>query len=322
MTATCPLSLRSKVLSPLGIYDDCHVIHAPTDRPEISYHVKLFPTLTEARKRLVEAVKARLAKKNSTFRGLVYCRSTETVDELAELIGCKPFHTGRPEEERKVSFNDWVDGKERFMVCSSLMGCGVDVPGVSVVFHFGTPWSILDFVQESGRGGRSGSPSLSLVYASKDERAPAVTGEDLYGKATMREWVLQTSTCRRTALSFFLDDCRTTCTLLKGAAPCDVCGKESLNPHPGRLIPFSTLTTHAQDVPKARQPPTIPPSSFEYETSRSAAAEDTVSHLSNQICFSRPSLMQNNPARWRQTLSHRLPIESPPHQTLPPSATI
>ncbi|KAF9777942.1 P-loop containing nucleoside triphosphate hydrolase protein, partial [Thelephora terrestris] len=163
MTATCPLPLRSEILGALGI-SDCHIIHAPTDRPEISYRVDISPTLDEAKEKLVVAVEDRLAKTKSTsFRGLVYCRSKKDVDEIAERLGCDAFHAGRPVEERKASFQNWVNGKKKFIICSSLLGCGIDIEGVAVVFHFGTPWSILDFAQESGRAGRGGKASISVV---------------------------------------------------------------------------------------------------------------------------------------------------------------
>ena len=276
MTATCPPPLRSEILSILGI-EDCHVIHAPTDRPEISYRVKILPTLDAAKDKLVAAVKSQLGKRNpDSFRGLVYCRSKNNVEEIARMIGCNAFHAGRPEEERKASFRNWVDGTTKFMVCSSLMGCGIDVEGVSTVYHFGTPWSILDFAQESGRAGRGGKPSLSMVFAATDERGPDDEDEiDLYGKQVMREWVLQNSVCRRTALSSFLDNGRTTCTLLKGAVPCDVCAAESLKAHPGRLISFSTLIAPAGDTANPITLPTIPPSSLDYTIGSSLPAEDT-----------------------------------------------
>ena len=257
------------MLSILGI-EDCHVIRAPTDRPEISYQVQLFPTLARAKEELVAAVKGQLERSNlDSFRGLVYCRSKKDVDEIAEMIGCDAFHASRPEGERKTSFKNWVEGKFRFMVCSSLMGCGIDVEGVTTVYHFGTPWSILDFVQESGRAGRGGKASLSLVFAATDEREPEGEddGLDLYGKQTMREWVLQSTVCRRVTLSAFLDDGRTTCTLLKNASLCDVCERESLKQHPGQLISFSTFTPPTGDIAKSIMLPTIPPSSLDYSTS-------------------------------------------------------
>jgi len=274
MTATCPPSLRSQLLSHLGIVD-CHVIHAPTDRPEISYNVKLYPTLDEAKDKLVSYVRRQLtsAANDSSFRGLVYCRSKDQVEELASILGCKPFHADRPAEERAVSFQDWVDGKQKFMVCTSLLGCGIDVQGVCAVYHFGTPWSILDFAQESGRGGRGGKPSISLVFAGRDESEPE-NGDDLYGKKTMREWVLRKSQCRRITLSSFLDGGRMTCMLLKGASLCDFCRAQSKEEHPKNLVEFPTQAILDGDIPRPRRLAHVPPTSLSYEMGRTQPIPD------------------------------------------------
>lgn len=166
MTTTCLFSLRSELLSSLGIVD-CHVIHAPTDHPEITYNVKLFEMLKKARDELVQVIQQQLESEmnDSAFQGLVYCRSKDGVEELAALIGCKPFHADRSITEQTASFKDWVGGKQKSIVCSSLLGCGVDVESVAVIVHFGTPWLILDFVQESGRPGQSGNSSISIIFA-------------------------------------------------------------------------------------------------------------------------------------------------------------
>jgi superfamily II DNA helicase RecQ len=274
MTATCPPPLRSEILTALGILD-CHVIHAPTDRPEISYRVKMSKNLERAKKHLSAAVRKQLKKAGASFRGLVYCRSKDNVDDIAKELGCDAFHAERPMEERAKSFQDWVEGKNKFMVCSSLMGCGIDVEGVTTVFHFGTPWSILDFVQESGRAGRGGQPSLSVVYAAEDEREPVEDeeGEVLYGKQTMREWVFQTSICRRVTLSSFLDGRRVTCALLRGAILCDVCSEQSQMLHPGRLVEFSEMNVPFES-PGQMTLPSLPPISVEYEHSRALLEED------------------------------------------------
>lgn len=276
MTATCPPPLRSEILSVLGI-QDCHVIHAPTDRPEISYNVNISSTVGQAKEKLVEAVKSQLdLNASDSFRGLVYCRSKKDVEEIAEMVGCDAFHAGRPEEEREASFRRWVEGERKFMVCSSLLGCGIDVEGVSTVYHFKTPWSILDFAQESGRAGRGGRASLSVVFAATNEREPAEEeGGDVYGKQTMREWVLQSSVCRRITLSSFLDNGRTTCTLLKGAVHCDVCAAECLKEHPGVLVPFSASMVPTGDSGRKIVLPTVPPSSLDYAPNSDAPKEHT-----------------------------------------------
>lgn len=185
LTATCPPSLHSELLSQVGI-SQCQVIHVSTDCLEIRYNINLFETLDEARTNLVDVIKKRLKelKADTPFWGLVYCQSKADVDLLATLIRCKLFHADQPEEERRVSFNNWVAGKAKFMVCSSLLGCSVDVAGVCAVFHFGTLWSILNFVQESRRARQGSLLSISVVFATKDKKE-LDREEDLYGKQTM-----------------------------------------------------------------------------------------------------------------------------------------
>ena len=270
MTATCPLGLQSEILSCIGITEaSCHVVHAPTDRPEISYNVKLHGSTDSAKHALVEVMRARLEMKkdDASFRGLVYCRSKKKVDEVASMIRCKPFHADISPEENAKTFKNWVDGKTKVIVATSLLGCGIDVEGVSLVLHLGTPWSVLDFAQESGRAGRGGRLSTSIVFASEKEQEPDEEGS--YGKQTMRDWALQTSACRRLALSSFLDEGHTTCATLTGGALCDICREESKREHPGQLVRFSASTIPNGDVPPARKPLRVPPTSSKYEQERS-----------------------------------------------------
>lgn len=262
ITGTCPPALSTSMLSTLAV-TTCHVIRAATDRPEISYNVKLTETVPQARTLLVKAVKERLARPDEDSRFLVYGRSKDTVNKLADLIGCKPFHADIPEPERESNFEDWVEGKERVMVCTSLLGCGIDIEAVQVVYHFLTPWSIMGFAQESGRAGRGGKWAESYVFASKQE-IDLEEPDNHFGKGIMRDWVLQSSTCRRVALSSFLDNKATTCTLLKNANFCDVCEREMDQPHPKRPIELTPLPSSSTNVLEVGPLPTLPPSSVQY----------------------------------------------------------
>lgn len=67
MTATCPLTLQPKIFSILEIGDNCHIIHVPTDQLEISYNIKLSPSLKDAKKNIVKAIKDQMAKKEPSF---------------------------------------------------------------------------------------------------------------------------------------------------------------------------------------------------------------------------------------------------------------
>lgn len=274
MTATCPLPLQSEILSCIGITTgSCHIVHSPTDRPEIAYNVVLRDSIGLAKDALVELWERSvdMKKNDASFRGLVYCRSKTLVNEVATALGCKPFHADLSEEENAKTFKDWVDGRTKVIVATSLLGCGIDVEGVGLVLHLGTPWSALDFAQESGRAGRGGRSSTSVVFASDNEWEPE--GEDIYGAKTMRDWVLQKSACRRIALSSFLDGGHTTCVTLPGGALCDICRRESTQEHPRQLVKFTAPAIPDGDVPPPRKPLHVPPSSSTYELERSRHRE-------------------------------------------------
>lgn len=45
----------------------------------------------------------------------------------------------------------------------SALGMGLDVPDVDLVVHYGLPWSMRDFTQESGCAGRTGLEARSVL---------------------------------------------------------------------------------------------------------------------------------------------------------------
>lgn len=47
---------------------------------------------------------------------------------------------------------------------SVALGMGMDLRGVNTIIHYGVPSSIEDYIQASGRGGRSGKSSQLIVY--------------------------------------------------------------------------------------------------------------------------------------------------------------
>lgn len=257
--------LSTPLLQSISI-NRCHIIRAHTNRPGISYNVSVSSTDKQAQNLLVNAVLDRLKTSDPNFRCLVYCRKRSDVDKIAKLLGCKPFHAKVSESDRKTSYEDWVSGKEQVLVCSSLLGCGIDVSGVQVVYHFQTPWSILDFAQESGRAGRGGEKVESHVFASKEEEEEH-PDEDQFGKKLMRDWVLQVSTCRRIALSSFLDGLAISCILLQNGSLCDVCRQKRSEGHPGCPTKLIPPPMSSKDYPIIKPLPLIP-SSAKYTKER------------------------------------------------------
>lgn len=49
---------------------------------------------------------------------------------------------------------DFLQGKRKIMVATTAFGMGINVPDIELVLHFNTPISMIDYIQQIGRGGR------------------------------------------------------------------------------------------------------------------------------------------------------------------------
>lgn len=107
-------------------------------------------------------------------RVIVYAQSIERVERLSEALGCERYHSkvDARMEGKTARLRRWIK-EGRLIVATNALGLGVDVGGVRagvnevgsvrLVVHAGMPRKLRDFVQESGRGGRDGAVSRSIV---------------------------------------------------------------------------------------------------------------------------------------------------------------
>ena len=56
------------------------------------------------------------------------------------------------------------DGVVRIVFATIALGMGVKMVGVNTTWHYGAPASLVDYSQESGRGGRTGEQAKSVVF--------------------------------------------------------------------------------------------------------------------------------------------------------------
>ena len=82
-------------------------------------------------------------------------------------------------------------GKLRLVIATSAFSMGVNCPDMCNVMHFGPPSSVVQYVQESGRGGRNGNSSVALLLCGKS------------GKNTekcIKSYCINATECRRNTL--------------------------------------------------------------------------------------------------------------------------
>ena len=65
--------------------------------------------------------------------------------------------------------HDWTTGKTPIAFATVAFGMGIDLAHVRYVVHWSLPKTVESFYQESGRAGRDGLESYSLLYFSKSD---------------------------------------------------------------------------------------------------------------------------------------------------------
>lgn len=77
--------------------------------------------------------------------------------------GC--YHASQDENDRRVVLDRFRNGESTLIFATSSLGAGLDVPGVTCIIHLGSPHSMTDYLQESGRAGREdGAHARSTIF--------------------------------------------------------------------------------------------------------------------------------------------------------------
>jgi superfamily II DNA helicase RecQ len=120
----------------------------------------------EVVERVCEIVRAWTAD-HKEGKVIIYGGTIKRVQGIAERLGCTAYWRGVGDAGEKGRIvEEWKNskgGEAGWMAATNALGLGVDDPNVQLVVHAGMPRELVDLVQESGRGGRGGRKSESVV---------------------------------------------------------------------------------------------------------------------------------------------------------------
>lgn len=164
---------------------------------------------------------------SDTDRAILYCQTARDAMKIAGRLGCHVYvGTERDEIVRQNTLRAWRDGsgaeRPQLVVATKALGAGIDVPHVRLVVHWNAPSSLVDYIQESGRAGRSsidGVSKTAWVYLlTKSNGLPNTFGDpyrnvfpfnqqliNLPSYKSMKTYI-RSNGCFRTALHCFVDE--------------------------------------------------------------------------------------------------------------------
>ena len=210
--------------------------------------------------RLIQALPAL----GSGQRGVVYVRSYAAGEVASEALQC-PFYKATAEQKSEM-LQQWSQESQSWIVATGALGTGIHIPGIVYVVHIGRPYGLTSFAQQSGRGGRGGELSTSIVVAStasaartSSQPAPDPASTSVYYSVEQADeealtGFLQSSSCRRAVLARYMDgqkegaSCKDTDSVL-----CDCCARQAQVQN-GTSLPAVGKPAEEQQQQDAAQP--------------------------------------------------------------------
>lgn len=106
---------------------------------------------------------------------LIFVETKEKAKHLAseflfDDLNIDFIHSERDQKERDTIVSMFREGKIWFLVCTDLMGRGIDFKGVNVVINYDCPKKAVSYIHRVGRTGRAGRSGKAITFVAKEDR--------------------------------------------------------------------------------------------------------------------------------------------------------
>ncbi|MDX8047295.1 DEAD/DEAH box helicase [Gracilibacillus sp. S3-1-1] len=160
-SATLPETTQAKAAEMMDSPEVIQVGTEDDERPNVEYMY----LVCEARDK-IELL--RKLVRNHDIKALVFVKDISTLSVLAEKldymgIHVEVLHSDSTKQERAKAMKEFREGKAELLLASDVAARGLDIPDLSHVIHMDLPKETTQFVHRSGRTGRLGATSGTVV---------------------------------------------------------------------------------------------------------------------------------------------------------------
>jgi superfamily II DNA helicase RecQ len=236
----CPFLFLTGTLPPLrvGEFEEALHLHDPLYIRASSHRINTQYSVDRVKSgQGVMMIKRHVVIRAKTMapgeKGIIYCSSKAKCKALAGQIKCHYYHSASHDQEaeffawQEAGFQAWLRGEAPYIVATTALGTGIDVPGVVDVLHLEAPYSIIDYAQQAGRAERAGEAVTAKIVL--EDRDWPVEDDETDSRLELKQRevnsFVRTTGCRRSILGRILDGDVRDCKRIK-AVLCDNCQQQ------------------------------------------------------------------------------------------------
>jgi len=225
--------------------EEVRLIRASTVRPNIEYSIEDGPSEQSKRIEQMSGMVEQVLEDPSQPEGkaVVMCESKAEIEAIvaAAHFPCEPFHADMTEDRKEEVLDDFRCGRVRVIVASGAFGMGIDIPDIRLIVHMDEPRNMRDYGQASGRAGRDGLHSRSVI----------IRGGLQFHEGRVQEFMdPRREQCRRIDIDAYLDGDRTRKRCNEAEVKCDRC-KERVEEH--RMRKEVMMQQRSRSIPQVRR---------------------------------------------------------------------
>lgn len=170
LTATATKEVRNDIMDALDRPEMGQHIY-PIDRDNVVYDVKIVTSDNEKKQYIANLLRTYHIPIIIYFSSRVLCEQmSETLSEYVPSRQIAYYHGGMEPLDRTLIQQQFKDDQIDVICATSAFGMGLDKQNIRMVIHYHLPGGLESFIQETGRAGRDGQSSVSLLlYAEGDE---------------------------------------------------------------------------------------------------------------------------------------------------------